>query len=194
MEREIKLTIPDDIKESFKKSKHKIAKMEYCGNYAVEKLEKGFNNGTIAAINDDLEYIVSVSKSKEELSSLPFISSYYTFLENKLVEIMGQEGIAVDTDRKKTDMLIALKKCQFVLTKFGDEEDASILVNKALQSFEKTNPQRFYFHRTDIERMCLVFINIGLGKIKIDEDTDSMKVGGKEDDVIKWKRSFKGNS
>ena len=106
---------------------------------------------------------------------------------------MGREGIQVDTDRKKTDMLIALKKCQLALTKFSDEKDASILVSKALKGFEKTNPQRFYYDNADIEAMCVVFINIGLGVLKVDEDTDSKKVGGKEDDVIKWKRSFKGN-
>ena len=190
MEREIILKIPDEIIEEFNKEKNKIEKIEFCGKYATSRLEDGLKKGAIAKINDDLNYILKVSHEEDDMTNSTFVTSYYTYLNNVLTDILNFHGIKIDSDRKKEDMLIALKKCQIVLTKFNEENDINVLKEKVLKSFEKNNPHRFY-RDNEIEATCDFFLNWGLGKIEVIDEQSLIK--GDNNDLIRRQKSKRRN-
>jgi hypothetical protein len=77
-------------------------------------------------------------------------------------------------------MFLALRSAQYVLLHYGEENDAIKLKKLAADSFKRTNPQRFY-NNNRVGDMCEAFINLGLGKVKIQEERDiniKEKVGG----------------
>lgn len=159
----IRIQIPEDLKEEFKKDRYLLEKNKISGKFIASDIAKYLKDNDIIKVLNQVKKATQYS-SYGYVGEEGFYKHFPEWLDSVLECLMEANGIDVTTDLKKRDMYLALVCCQEQLDLIsGDCYDRDQLVKEAEYFTHK--PKCGANYNPQIKDMCSIFIDIGLEQI-----------------------------